>query len=86
MAESDVYRRHLLTYKDGPRVERVMTSADWLIIILVCVEYKTLGAQMSMYRYHDILCCCVYTSMINIFFYRSYESMPKLDEKNVPAR
>ena len=28
-SESDVYRRQILTYKDGPRAERVKTNVIW---------------------------------------------------------
>ena len=29
--ESDVYRRRILTYKDGPRAKRVNTFQNWLL-------------------------------------------------------
>ena len=43
-SESDVYRRQILTYKDGPRAERVNTvpalkglTASWELVLAQCL-------------------------------------------------
>ena len=49
MSESDVYRRQILTYKDGPRIERVLFGVLFLMVnlmIFIC-DFVLCGAKAN---------------------------------------
>ena len=60
MSESDVYRRQILTYKDGPRAEMVNGLAQHYIDVgsmfamkYICLEYDEEVLFLSLLAHND---------------------------------